>query len=199
DIEGKRLIVCSEIEPGRSWAEARIKQITGDATIKARRMREDFREFAATGKLVVLANTKPKVRSTDNGLWRRMRLQPWPVSIPPERRDRHLLSRLRANELPGILAWLVRGCLAWQQHGLVEPRGIASATADYKREEDVLGMWLDDCCHVDPDAWCATTALYESYTAWCKAEGIERPWTRKSWLARLTERGGIMQARNGQR
>src|SRR5690606_18281876 len=109
DIEGKRLIVCSEIEPGRSWAEARIKQITGDATIKARRMREDFREFAATGKLVVLATTKPKVRSTDNGLWRRMRLVPWPVSIPPERRDRHLLSRLCANELPGILAWLVRG------------------------------------------------------------------------------------------
>lgn len=199
DIEGKRLIVCSEIEPGRSWAEARIKQITGDATIKARRMREDFREFAATGKLVVLANTKPKVRSTDNGLWRRMRLQPWPVSIPPERRDRQLLQRLRANELPGILAWLVRGCLAWQQHGLVEPRGIQIATADYKREEDVLGMWLDDCCHVDPDAWQATTALYESYTAWCKAEGIERPWTRKSWLQRLTERGGITLARNGDR
>lgn len=196
DIEGKRLIVCSEIEPGRSWAEARIKQITGDATIKARRMREDFREFAATGKLVVLANTKPKVRSTDNGLWRRMRLQPWPVTIPPERRDRQLLARLVANELPGILAWLVHGCLAWQRHGLVEPRGIASATADYKREEDVLGMWLDDCCHLDPAAWQATTALYESYTAWCKAEGIERPWTRKSWLARLTERGGIGQARN---
>ena len=199
DIEGKRLIVCSEIEPGRSWAEARIKQITGDATIKARRMREDFREFAATGKLVVLANTKPKVRSTDNGLWRRMRLQPWPVSIPPERRDRQLLSRLRASELPGILAWLVRGCIAWQQHGLVEPRGIQIATADYKREEDVLGMWLDDCCRLDPETWQATTSLYESYTAWCKAEGIERPWTRKSWFARLTEREGIEPAKSSDR
>lgn len=196
DLEGKRLVVCSEIEPGRSWAEARIKQITGDATIKARRMREDFREFPSTAKLVVLANTKPKVRSSDNGLWRRMRLQPWPVSIPPERRDRQLLTRLRANELPGILAWLVRGCLAWQRHGLPEPRAIALATADYKREEDVLGLWLEDCCHVAPGAWQATTALYESYVAWCKAEGIERPWTRKTWLARLTERHGLELAKN---
>ena len=196
DIEGKRLVVCSEIEPGRSWAEARIKQITGDATIKSRRMREDFREFSATGKIIVLANTKPKVRSTDNGLWRRMRLQPWPVSVPKERQDRQLLNRIRANELPGVLAWLVRGCLAWQNRGLGEPRAIAMATADYKREEDVLGLWLDGCCKLEPGAWHATTELYENYAAWCKAEGIERPWTRKAWLSRLTERAGITQCRN---
>lgn len=197
DIEGKRLIVCSEIEPGRSWAEARIKQITGDKTIKARRMKQDFYEFAATGKLVVLANTKPKVRSRDNGLWRRMCLQPWTVQIPPEEQDRQLLGRIIANELPGVLAWLVRGCLAWQNRGLGEPRAVTLATAEYRQDEDVLAMWIADCCHVDERSWQETTALYESYKTWCKEAGNDRPWSLRAWIGELVERPGIARKSNG--
>lgn len=191
DIEGKRLVVCSEIEPGRSWAEARIKQITGDKTIKARRMKQDFYEFAATGKLIVLANTKPKVRSTDNGLWRRMCLQPWVVQVPKAEQDKQLLHRIITNELPGVLAWLVRGCLAWQNRGLTEPRAVVVATGDYQRQEDVLGLWIADNCKLGDGLWAGTTALYEDYKAWCKDEGIEKPWTLKAWKARLIEREGI--------
>jgi putative DNA primase/helicase len=191
DIEGRRLVVCSEIEQGRAWAEARIKEITGNKTIKARKMKQDFFEFEATSKLVVLANTKPKVKSADNGLWRRMNLVPWPVQIPPERRDRYLLTRLIANERPGILAWLVRGCLAWQNQGLGTARSIQIATDDYRKQEDVLGLWVTERCREGEDMWASTTSLYEDYKSWCKDEGIDKPWTLKTWKARLIEREGI--------
>lgn len=197
DIEGKRLVVCSEIEPGRSWAEARIKQITGDKTIKARRMKQDFYEFAASGKLVVLANTKPKVRSRDNGLWRRMCLQPWPVNIPQAEQDKQLLTRLIANERPGVLAWLVRGCLAWQRMGLAEPRAITLATSEYRKQEDVIGMWIADCCKADPSAWQETSRLYESYKTWCKEAGNDKPWSLKAWIGELVDRPGIARRSNG--
>jgi putative DNA primase/helicase len=197
DIEGKRLVVCSEIEPGRSWAEARIKQITGDKTIKARRMKQDFYEFAASGKLVVLANTKPKVRSRDNGLWRRMSLQPWTVQVPQHEQDKQLLSRLIANERPGVLAWLVRGCLAWHNRGLADPRAIVLATSEYRKQEDVIGMWIADCCRLDPSAWQETTKLYESYKSWCKDAGNDRPWSLKAWMGELVERPGIARRSNG--
>ncbi len=197
DIEGRRLVVCSEIEQGRAWAEGRIKEITGNRTIKARRMGQDFFEFDATSKLVVLANTKPKVKSADNGLWRRMNLVPWSFQVPAERRDKYLLERLIANERPGILAWLVRGCLAWQNHSLGTARAITLATDEYRQSEDVLGLWIAEKCKLHVGHWQTTADLYDGYKAWCKDEGIEKPWTLKAWMARLTEREGITRKSNG--
>jgi len=195
DLEGRRLVVCSEIEQGRAWAEARIKQITGDRTIKARRMKQDFIEFPSTSKLIVLANTKPRVRGTDDGIWRRMRLVPWAIQVPKAEQDKGLLDRLIADELPGVLAWLVRGCLEWQQHGLPSAKAIDIATADYRADQDVLGLWIRDRCRLDSGAWQATDELHKDYLAWCTAEHIERPWARRTFRDRLLERSGISDKR----
>ena len=195
DLEGRRIVVCSEIEQGRAWAESTIKRITGDTTITARRMRQDFYTFPATHKLVVAANTRPTVRGTDHGIWRRMRLVPWTVRIPAHEQDRELPHRLLATEAPGILAWLVRGCLAWQKTGLGTAKAIEAATADYRADQDVLGRWMDDSCEVGETLWDPTSRLYANYEDWCKAEGIEHPWTKRAWRERLLERDGIQDDR----
>jgi len=54
---------------------------------------------------------------TDNAIWDRIRLIPFNVTIPPEEQDKNLTEKLEA-ELPGILAWAVEGCLAWQKEGM---------------------------------------------------------------------------------
>lgn len=189
DLEGRRFVVCSEIDQGRQWNEGLIKRITGDATITARRMREDFFTFQATHKLFIAANTKPRVRGTDNGIWRRMKLVPWPVKIPKNQQDRGLANWLASREGPGILAWLVRGCLAWQNHGLEEPEAIRLATAEYRMAEDVIGRWVSDRCEVQANAWQSTTSLYEDYTKWCEDEGEGKPWKRKTWKSAMGEKG----------
>lgn len=191
DLEGKRFVVCSEIEQGRGWAESLIKRITGDQTITARRMRQDFYTFPATHKLVVAANTRPVVRGTDHGIWRRMRLVPWLVRIPDVEQNKSLPDELLQQEAPGILAWLVRGCLAWQNHGLGGADAIDAATAKYRADQDALGRWIADRCELAGDEWCATSSLYESYCGWSKEEGSERPWTRSTWRERMLERDGI--------
>lgn len=191
DLEGRRLVVCSEIEQGRMWAESVIKRITGDTTITARRMKQDFFTFSATHKLIVAANTRPAVRGTDHGIWRRMRLIPWTVIIPDEEQDRELPNRLLANEAPGILAWLVRGCLAWQRLGLGRSVAIEAATTAYRAEEDVLGRWIDDRCVLGETHWWSSEGLYKDYKTWCSEEGIDKPWTRRTWHARMCERDGI--------
>jgi P4 family phage/plasmid primase-like protien len=186
DLEGRRFVVCSEIDQGRMWNEGLIKRITGDATITARRMREDFFTFNATHKLFIAANTKPRVRGTDNGIWRRMKLIPWPVKIPKGEQDKGLSSWLAQHEGPGVLAWLVRGCLAWQNRGLEEPEAIKRATAEYRMSEDVIGRWIADHCDT---GWQATTTLYADYAKWCEEEGEGKPWKRKAWKQALEERG----------
>lgn len=190
DLDGRRLAVCSEIEQGRAWAESTIKRITGDTTITARRMRADFYSFPATHKIIVAANTRPVVRGTDDGIWRRMRLVPWDVRIPDAEQDRELAQRLIATEASGILAWLVRGCVAWQRQGLGTPAAIAEATDSYRADQDLLGRWIEDRCEQRAELWQATTSLYTNYTEWCETEGIEA-WTQPTWRARMIERRGV--------
>lgn len=172
DLEGKRLVVCSEIEQGRAWAESTIKRITGDTTITARRMRQDFQTFKATHKLIVAANTKPKVRGTDHAIWRRMRLIPFTVTIPPAERDKALVFKLLA-ERDGILAWAVRGCLAWQREGLGEASAITVATDGYQADQDAIGQWIADECVLIEQAFTSGARLFESYKTWCRARGCE--------------------------
>jgi putative DNA primase/helicase len=195
DLEGKRFVVCSEIEQGRAWAESLIKRITGDQTITARRMRQDFYTFPATHKLVVAANTRPIVRGTDHGIWRRMRLVPWLVRIPDAEQNKSLPEELVQEEAPGILAWLVRGCIAWQNRGLGSPQAISDATAAYRATQDLLGRWIEDRCVLGDSEWHATTSLYESFCDWCKSEGMRDPWQRNTWRERMLERDGIEEAR----
>jgi len=121
DLEGARLVVCQEVEAGRQWAESTIKQLTGGDRIKARYMRCDFFEFEPTHKIIVSANHKPKVRGQDHAIWRRIKLTPFGVKISEAEKRIHYDKELLAEEAPGILAWAVAGCRAWQGGGLGEP------------------------------------------------------------------------------
>src|SRR5690606_24952891 len=137
------------------WAEKTIKQLTGGDPIRARFMRQDFFEFKPTHKLLVAANHRPKVRGQDEGIWRRICLVPFDVTIPREERDPYLVHKLRA-ELAGILAWAVRGCRAWQRERLGVPSAVGEATAAYRDEQDHLGPWVDDACELAAGAFTPT-------------------------------------------
>lgn len=186
DLQGARLVVSSEIEDGRSLAEASVKQLTGGDRIKARYMRQDFFEFEPTHKIFVATNHKPRVRGTDHAIWRRIRLVPFSQVIDKADQDPGLPDALR-EEASGILTWMVAGCQLWQTHGLPIPAVIAAATDAYRAEEDRVGAFLEECCETDPNAYEAAGDLYAAYTAWVEANG-ERPLSQKRFGSRLTER-----------
>lgn len=189
DLLGLRLVVCQEVEDGRRWSEVTVKQLTGGDRIAARRMREDFFSFTPTHKLLVAANHKPGVRGTDHAIWRRMRLVPFDVVIPDAEKDPRLPAKLRA-ELPGILAWAVRGCLDWQRDGLGMPAAVAAATDTYRAEQDVLGQFIDDCCVIETFATVRATGLYQAYTRWALDSG-ERTITQTRFGRAILERGFV--------
>ena len=151
DLHGKRFVACIETDDGRRLAESLVKELTGGDPIRARPVREDFWEFMPTHKVVLACNHRPTVRGTDHAIWRRLKLVPFSVVIPPSERDKSLPVKLR-TELPGILAWAVRGCLDWQRHGLGEPKAVIDATADYQSGEDTLRNFISECCVTGPDS-----------------------------------------------
>jgi putative DNA primase/helicase len=78
---------------------------------------------------------------------------------------------LRA-EAGGILTWCVRGCLAWQQHGLHAPDVVTVATREYETDSDVLAGFLDEACERDPVAEIRASELFEHYKVWTEQHGL---------------------------
>ncbi|HET9893275.1 MAG TPA: phage/plasmid primase, P4 family [Mycobacterium sp.] len=221
DLQGHRMVLSSEIDRGRKWAESTIKRLTGDKTIKARRMRENFYEFEATHKFNVLANNRPEVQGTDHGIWRRIRLAPFGVIIAKPDRD---LPKKIATEFDGILAWAVRGCAAWLRAGrLGEVPRMRAAVDEYRADQDQLGEWLAErcVCVCDPTLkdWtegvclvCGAGAepsvvyqtkseepwssLYPDFQAWQVSRGVKTGWTFNTFRSELLKRPGVTRARN---
>lgn len=145
-LRGVRLVFASEVDEGRKLDEALVKSLTGGDNIAARFLYCEYFEFRPEMKIVLQTNYRPRVHGADEGIWSRIRLVPFNVTIPKKQRDQKLKERLRREELSGVLSWLVRGCLEWQEQGeLVEPRAVIDATKSYRDEEDALGGFLDAC------------------------------------------------------
>jgi len=188
-LRGARLVTAIETEEGRRWAEAKIKSLTGGDPISARFMRQDFFTFTPQFKLIIAGNHKPSLRTVDEAIRRRFHLVPFTVTIPPAKRDPDLPNKLKA-EWPGILRWMIDGCLAWQGEGLNPPTTVRKATAAYLEAEDAIAAWTGDCCVHDPNRWERSTALFGSWSAWATRNG-ESIGSLKAFSQKLEDRPGL--------
>lgn len=164
-LKGARFVSASESEEGRRLAESLIKDITGGDTISARFMRAEWFDFTPECKVWLATNHKPEIRGTDRAIWDRIKLIPFEVIIPETEQDKHLTDKL-TRELPGILAWAVEGCLAWQRDGLGVADRVKAATAAYRNEQDALGEFIEDCCIEGDDKEALASDLYSAYKLW---------------------------------
>jgi len=165
---GVRFASCSEIDEGATFDEALVKDLTGGEAIAARRMREDFWTFAPTHKLAIGGNHKPRVRNFDDAIRRRLRLVPF--TAKPAHVDTELFEKLHA-ELPGILAWAVRGAVEWQRHGLGEPIVVQEATDEYQSEADPLREFFDLHLVFEAEARTPRVQIRQAYEEYCKENG----------------------------
>jgi putative DNA primase/helicase len=167
DLFSKRFISTIEVEKGKFLAESLMKMLTGGERIRARRMREDFWEFAPTWHIWLAANDKPRIRGRELATWRRIKLIPFAVQIPLDEVDPDLPLKL-SEELPGILNWAIDGCLDWlAEHRLPEPEAVTKATEAYREESDLIQQFVQDCCKTHELARAQSGPLqkaFETYT-----------------------------------
>jgi len=173
-LRGLRMAFASEVDQNRKFSPSRIKWLSGSDTLVGRSP-HDRREtcFQPTHTLFLLTNHKPHAPASEFALWERIHLIPFNFSFvdrDPQadnefRADKDLSEKLE-KEASGILAWLVRGTLKWIQLGLAPPKIIRDATAEYRRDEDVLADFLEECCHLDPGARESFSNLYQRFETW---------------------------------
>lgn len=188
-LRGMRLVTTSEVEQGKALSETLVKQITGEDKLTARFLYGEYFSFYPTFKIFMATNHKPRIKGADYGIWRRIKLIPFTVTIPSEQRDRHLADRL-AKENSGIFNWMLDGYLYWQKEGLQDPECVRAATEEYREDMDTTGAFLRDCCTIDATGYLRVSSreLYAAYEHWC-AENNERLGSMKYLSARLQEKG----------
>jgi P4 family phage/plasmid primase-like protien len=188
-LEGCRFVSTDETPQGARWDEALLKRLTGESQITARGMHQDFRDFRLVGKAHIITNYPPHLTS-DAATHRRLRLMPWDNSQPEGRRDKELKQRIIGNELPGVLAWAVRGALEWQRVGLGEPADAAAARMKYFAEEDEFGEWLDEnTVDTGENGFITPTRLlYQDYRTWVLGRGGS-PMVYTTFGKQLEQRG----------
>lgn len=190
-LRGKRLVIASETGEDGRLNEERVKLLTGGEIIMARKMRQDFVEFMPSHVIILQTNHKPRIYGTDTGIWRRIKLVPFAVTIPPEERDPKLRQKLDA-ELPGILAWCVEGWKLYQSQGFKEPAAVQAATSDYRSASDHLGTFLIESCDLGDGCTVGASELYSAYKIYCAQSG-QHAMTQPTFKARMMERDGIEQ------
>lgn len=198
DLAGARMIFIDETPQGKV-NEARLKELTGNARISARKIAKDPFEFEATFKIWMAGNNRPRVTDTSEGFWRRMDLVPFDATIPAERRVKDY-TRVLVDERPGILNWALEGLRAYLEQGLIPPDRVRIAGQDYRDEENIFGQFVADCFAVgQPLVWHPNNVLQSVYLAWCAENGVDHRLSPRGlateWLRNRFQRDAVVNRR----
>ncbi len=195
-LVGARIVVCSELDDGQKFAEARVKMLTGGDSINARFMRRDPFTFRPSHTLHLLGNHKPSAATGGPAFWRRVQLIPFDHVVPVEQRDGMLGEKL-AEAAPAVLAWLARGAAEYISGGLRVPSVVTAATADYAADQDTIGRFVADECHRAESSLVRIKvgSLRDAYEKWCIEMG-ETPVSAKRLTSDLAERFNVGSAKS---
>lgn len=182
-LAGRRLCYVNESKVGDRLNDGQVKRLVSTEKMTARGLYRDPFDFYPTAKVVLRTNNKPVVDDSSEGIWRRLHLLPFVEQFSGSRRDEGLLDKLRA-ELPGVLAWCVRGSIEWYAKGLAAPPTVRAATEAYRADSDDVAEWID--ARVEEGGFTSTSDLLADYA---RHAGLRFPPSAKRFNATLKGRG----------
>lgn len=185
-LQGKRLAVASELG-NKPFDEVLIKDLTGGDKLVARFLHREYFEMDPTAKLWVYGNHKPRIIGQDDGIWRRINLIPFTVQIPESQVDPKLPEKLE-EEAEGILAWAVEGFKQWRERGLKPPTIVRNSVKEYRKEEDLLSLFMDDHVLEDENSVERLKDVYQAYERWALTNR-EKPLSMRKFAKMMEERG----------
>lgn len=173
---GKLANIASEVGDIDRVAEGTLKAYTTGDALQFDRKHRDPITARPTAKLIFASNNRPRFNDKSSGLWRRMILMPWRVTIPEGERIRGMDTPQwwqEQGELPGILLWAISGL--WdldKQNGFTKSAVCEAALTEYRAESNPARLFLEEQFRFDPDSWVVCEDAYSPYVVWAKANGF---------------------------
>jgi putative DNA primase/helicase len=179
-LRGKRLCWASETDEGRKLNSGKVKWLVGGDTLVGRGP-FDRREvnFRPSHTLILITNFKPVINPADAALWERIHLVEFPVSFVDDPSGDHQRPRNPQigdelkEEASGIMAWLVAGYEDYHEKGLAPPSPVLAATKEYRRSEDSISQFIQECCIVGEGKIAQASDLQETYVSFCEETGFK--------------------------
>lgn len=172
-LRGKRLVVAGELEEGKRLSVSTLKQITSTDAISIEEKYKQPETVTPTHSLVLFTNHLPRVGSMDNGTWRRLQVVPFNASIPEKSTIANFGDVLAREAGPAILAWAIQGAVNFARNGykLDIPAAVEEVTDEYRKRENWLDNFIEECCVREPDARAGAAELYGTYKEWSAQNG----------------------------
>lgn len=199
DLKGARFAVMEELPEGKSMNMKRLKDMTGAATIKARKMRQNTEEFEATHTLFLTTNYHPTVTETDEGTWRRFALVVFPYDFRPGAEgefartpDGGLKDRIKESltgQHEAALAWIIEGAVRWYKSGkdrVPFPESVERETQQWRASYDPIHQYLAERLEEAPGHAVMVRDLYENFSEWMDDNGWS-PWKDKTFFSRFRQ------------
>lgn len=189
-LRGVRFVVAAELPENKRFDESRIKDLTGGDRITARYLHSEYFEFDPTHTIWLYGNHKPTIIGTDDGIWRRIHLIPFTVTISEEKRRpmNEIMDEFRIEQ-PSILRWMIEGYMSWREDGgLKAPKIVTEATQEYKEEMNTVGNFIAEKLDKQPGSTASFKDVYECYAKWC-GETNEYTMKKRTFNNKMREMG----------
>lgn len=172
-LKPARIVIASESNRRQKLNPARMKQFSGGNRIRCAFKHRDMFEYQPQFSVWLVSNHPVNADADDDALWGRLHVIEFPRSHLGQE-DTTLKTRMKSAEnLRGVLCWLVEGAQRWyQEKRLVAPAAIVDATRNQRDEQDYVRQWLEDRCELGAASWIASARLYASYQDWCKGNAL---------------------------
>lgn len=182
-LRGSRLALVSEVAEGQRYDEETLKRVTGGDRVSTRPLYGAPEEWIPRFTLLMATNYAPRLSSTDDAVWERLKIIPFVTNFPKGSREPGIGARLAREEAAGILNWLLDGLHEFLAHGLMEPDAVEGLATEQQRAADPVAQWLEEACSeedgatvvVSPEVAIAPRHLYAVYLEWCHRMGDRRP------------------------
>lgn len=191
NLQGARFALGDELDEKVSLREGIVKTITAEPVIRGVRPHKKDYDFETTFKVFIYGQSKPRILGTNEGIWRRIKIIPFRVTIPKDdRKPPTVLRALLAEEYSGILNWALRGLDLWLEKGeLPHSMMVSSETEEYRTEQDVQQLFLMECTEQGSKYWVTRDAIWGCLNNWCAKEKVELTFTRRAFVERMKKLG----------
>ena len=201
-LRGVRLALAAETEEGQRLDGAAVKGLVSTDRVAANPKYKDPFSFTPSHTLVLYTNFLPRVGSSDRGTWSRLTVLPFNAHLRDTAGERKDYAEILFTQAGGaVLAWMIEGARRFIANGykLTPPTVVQEALADYRKSNDWLGAFMEECCDLGENYAVSSKELYQRYTAYCqvsgdyrrdsrdfanamKSAGFDKKHTMKGWL-----------------
>ena len=197
ELKGIRLALASEVDASKRFNESLVKRLTGGDTLRGTKLHMGAFQFEPQHKLWFLCNHIPFARDGSHGFWRRIKVIPFAQQFQGSSLDSSLPDKLWA-EREGILAWMIRGAVAWSKElqktnattGLGPCKAIDQSIEEYRYDNDLSARFIEDCLVRDNDfGSIGARELYIAYQRWWSDNSDEDTPSESIFSRRMEERG----------